>query len=307
MVLVSIPAGACQCGSARRPPVSTIRELRSLHINNLDDKDVVIEGIVERQVLRSDSSVQADRMWQNYRLVTVRATAVYRGPEQQEFEVETGLWDGDCGFDFETGEHYLIYARRNERGTLLTSRCRGTTLAEYAGPDLRILRREPPAPEDSLDPEAYQKHFWAEYRSSVCGRVIMSDGMPASGAFIQLVRERHGGFPPQGYPTQDWHAVSKPDGSYCLEYVPRGRYFLSARQDDEKAGIRFRATLSKYWRPLPIRVESGNAVSGLTLVLHRDFSYSARKHTLFGSIIAGVIVVVLIVFWRWRTQRAAQD
>jgi hypothetical protein len=300
MLLIPVLAGACQCPARPYAPGSTLRDVRSLHIRNLDDKSIVIEGVVERQLVRLDSSVPADRWWQNYRLVIVRATAVYRGPKQEKFEVKTGLGGGDCGFDFETGESYLIYARRNEKGALLTSTCSETRVVEYAGPDLRILRGEPPAPEDSLDPETYQKHFWAEYSRNVCGRVIRSDGTPASGASIQLVRERHDGFPPRG-----WYADSKPDGAYCFEYVPRGRYFVSARQDDEKNGTRFVGALSKSWRPLAIRVESGKAVSGLKLVLRRDLLYSGRRHALLGSIIAGVVLVGLVVFWRWRTQWAA--
>src|SRR5882724_947418 len=142
IVLVSIPAGACQSGSNHHPPVSTISELKSLQINNLDDKDIVIEGVVERQVLRSEASLPADRMWQNYRLVTIRATAVYRGPRQVKFELKTGRGGGDCGFDFETGESYLIYATRNDNGELLTGMCTHTSLAESAGADIRILRGE---------------------------------------------------------------------------------------------------------------------------------------------------------------------
>jgi hypothetical protein len=304
VMLVSIPAGACQCAGNRHSPESTIRDIRSSYISSLGDKDVVIEGVVDRQVARSDPSRRIERMWQNYRLVTVRAIVVFRGPKQEMFEVETGLGGGDCGFEFETGERYLIYARRNEEDTLLTSMCSETKVLEYAGADLRILRGEPPAPEDSLAPEAYQKRYWAQNRSRVCGRVIRSNGMPASGATLRLVRERHDGFPPRGYPSHDWSTNSKSDGAYCFEYVPRGLYFLFARQEDEN-DARFAGVFSKFWRPLPIRVEAGKAVNGLTIMLHRDLLYSARKHTLLGSIIAGSIMVVLITFWRWKIQRAA--
>lgn len=291
-MLFSMPAAACQCGARPHPSGGTIRDARSFYISNLDDKDVVIEGVVERQVVRSDSSVQAERWWPTYRLVTVRATAVYRGPKQEKFEVETGLGGGDCGFDFETGEHYLIYARRSGKGTLFTSRCLDTKLAEYAGPDLRILRGEPPAPEDSSDPETYQKHLWAEYRSNVCGRVIRSDGTPASDASIQLVRERHDGFPPR-----EWTADSKTNGDFCFEYIPRGRYFLSAKEYDEKTDTQFAGMLSKFWRPLPIHVEAGRAVNGLTLVLHRDLLYSARKHILLSILAVGAIILLVGYVW----------
>jgi len=302
-MLFTIPAAGCQCGASRHPPEGTIRDVRSFYISNLDDEDVVIEGVVERQVRQSDSSVPSEE-WRNYRLVTIRATAVYRGPKKEKFEVRTGLWGGDCGFDFETGESYLIYARKGLKSdTLFTSRCSDTKTVEAAAPDLRILRGEPPAPEDFLDPKSYWRQFRATHTSSVCGRVIQNDGTPASDVSIQLLRERHDGFPPKGYPTQDWYTNSKPDGSYCLEYVPRGRYFMSAWQDDERTDTRFTATLSRFWRPLPIRVESGKEVNGLTLVLHRDLVYSARKHSLLFVCIAGAFSLLAVCGWFIRRRR----
>jgi len=286
MVLVSISAGACQCGATHHPPVSTIRELRSLHINNLGDKDVVIEGVVERQVLRSDASLPSDRMWQNYRIVTVRATAVYRGPKQERFEVKTGLGGGDCGFDFETGESYLIYATRNDKGTLLTDMCSHTSLAEGAGPDGRILRGEPPSPDDLLDQDTYLRKFRSEHMSSVCGRVNRSDGTPVTRNSVYLSRVRHDGFPPQQNA-----ALLKADGSFCLEYTRQGAYVLSAEDYDQRTGTRFVGTRSK------IRVEAGKDISDVNLVLHRDLFYRMQKHLFADCIVAGATLFAAGLFW----------
>jgi len=292
-MLASLPSVACQCADRGHPTGKTIREIRSSYNTKFDSTAAVFQGIVERQDIRSDSSA---RFWQTYRLVTVRVTEVFSGRKQEKFELRTGLGGGDCGFDFETGESYLIYAFRNAEGIFYTDMCSHTSQTEYAEPDLRILRGKPPAADDLLDEETYRTKFRAAHMANVCGRVIRSDGRPVSDS-VQLVRERHDGFPLPGYPPREWFTQSKPDGAFCFEYVPRGRYFLSAREYDEKTDIQFSGVLSKFWRPLPISVEAGKSVSGLTLVLHRELLFSARKHTLLGSILAAVLVV-LIVIWR---------
>jgi hypothetical protein len=47
---------------------------------------------------------------------------------------------GDCGYDFQTGETYLVYADDDEEtGQLATSICRRTTRLSDAGPDLAYL------------------------------------------------------------------------------------------------------------------------------------------------------------------------
>jgi len=271
----------------------SVREIQSFRINNTA---AVFLGTVERQEIREMHGVQAERFWSEYRLVTIRVTEVFRGEKEEKFEVVTGLWGGDCGFDFETGESYLIYADPGQQGRLATSSCSATTLADFAGPNLRILRGQPPVADDLLDEASYWKKFHAEHLNSVCGRISRTDGQRVH-AGLTLSRERHDGFPPKGYPRNDSYAEPNPDGTFCLDYVRRGSYSLSAKDVDLSTDIQFAGTFSK------ILVEDGKNVSGINLVLHRDYLYSLQKHLVVIvalTTIFGVVIVIIGLMWRRR-------
>jgi hypothetical protein len=78
-----------------------------------------------------------------FRTKTVRlaVTESFRGIEERSVELETGLGGGDCGFAFETGQSYLIYAYRNkETGKLGTGICTRTQLLSKATEDLEYFR-----------------------------------------------------------------------------------------------------------------------------------------------------------------------
>jgi hypothetical protein len=62
----------------------------------------------------------------------------YLGVEGSEIEVSTGTGGGDCGYEFKTGQRYLVYAYRyTER--LTTSICTRTRLFIEANEDLAFL------------------------------------------------------------------------------------------------------------------------------------------------------------------------
>jgi Carboxypeptidase regulatory-like domain/Tissue inhibitor of metalloproteinase len=65
----------------------------------------------------------------------------FRGVEGAQTEVITGLGDSDCGFDFERGKRYLVYAYRSEQDKrLYTSICSRTRALSEANEDLKYLR-----------------------------------------------------------------------------------------------------------------------------------------------------------------------
>jgi hypothetical protein len=63
-----------------------------------------------------------------HRIVTLLVSRAYRGGTSRRVTVFSGMGAGDCGFDFETGEEYLVDARIMEDGALFTSICTGTAL-----------------------------------------------------------------------------------------------------------------------------------------------------------------------------------
>ncbi len=78
---------------------------------------------------------------QSGRQVRVRVLESFRGEAAKEIDVFTGSGGGDCGFTFQTGASYLIYAYRHPAtGRLSTGICSRTKLLANASEDLAYLR-----------------------------------------------------------------------------------------------------------------------------------------------------------------------
>ena len=107
-----------------------------------------------------------------HRVVSLRVLRSYRGEAAGTVSVLTGIGEGDCGFDFETGSQYLVYADKVEDGTLITSICTGTSLLVHSESAMRALRGEQPTPDDLLDGETYYKKFAPLWTATVCGRTL---------------------------------------------------------------------------------------------------------------------------------------
>lgn len=73
---------------------------------------------------------------------TIQSTFKGRIPGT-EVEVRTGTGGGDCGYHFETGQQYLVYAWTREDGTLSTSICSRTRPLSEAGEDLQYFQNIP--------------------------------------------------------------------------------------------------------------------------------------------------------------------
>jgi hypothetical protein len=74
------------------------------------------------------------------RRVRFRVKEAYRGDEDEEEILDVWTPFGDCGFDFQTGETYLVYADDDEESNVVsTDSCSGTKRLSDAGSDLAYL------------------------------------------------------------------------------------------------------------------------------------------------------------------------
>jgi hypothetical protein len=158
---------------------------------------------------------------------------------------------------------------------------------------LRMLRGEEPAPEDLLDRDAYYNRFRNSAQwGRICGLVTSSHGAPVGNSWVYLVRERHDGIPPRK--NQE---VSKPDGTYCFEFLRAGKYFLSGEDFDPATKIRLAGSVSENGHPLPISVGIGKLVGNVKLVLREDPRDWIRRHAFVGIVVTATVALVLVVFW----------
>lgn len=74
----------------------------------------------------------------NQRLVRLRVEESWKGAKCGEVTITTGLGDSDCGYAFQEGQAYLIYADK-QRGKLSTNICTRTRPTAEAGEDLAAL------------------------------------------------------------------------------------------------------------------------------------------------------------------------
>jgi hypothetical protein len=97
--------------------------------------DAVFQGIVRE--VRDLESIPL-------KLIVFDADAAWKGVKASRVLIFTGWGGGDCGFDFEVGKKYLVWAKRNESqapGELAAGTCSPTASLESAGVQLTQLGR----------------------------------------------------------------------------------------------------------------------------------------------------------------------
>ena len=79
-------------------------------------------------------------------VVRLRVKRSWKGSRADEVSIVTGRGGGDCGYPFEVGGSYLVYAYAPKGGSLGTNICRRTARLADAGADLKVLGKgRPPA------------------------------------------------------------------------------------------------------------------------------------------------------------------
>lgn len=109
-------AAACDCKFATPLDAATIAEY-----------DAIFEGTLHR-AWRRDNTL--------YRRFAVRR--VWRGESEPRITIETEDWKMGCGYHFEIGKTYLVFARRYKDGTLQVT-CTHTTPIGHADDELAAL------------------------------------------------------------------------------------------------------------------------------------------------------------------------
>jgi hypothetical protein len=99
------------------------------------------------EIVNVDQTTQRASPLPIARRVSFKLTEVLRGDVPESVDVYTGLGGGDCGFKFDAGKTYLVYAHRAAMGPLTTGICARTKEANSSAQneikELRVLAREP--------------------------------------------------------------------------------------------------------------------------------------------------------------------
>jgi len=80
--------------------------------------------------------------------VVLVVSTVWKGKLTKELSLTTGIGGGDCGYRFEEGKSYLIYAYGDVKKGMSTNICTRTRPLERAAMDLRALGKGNEVPAD---------------------------------------------------------------------------------------------------------------------------------------------------------------
>ena len=212
-LLSGTSAFACTCSPPGTTAASDLAAWRAEHV------DAIFVGRVADIKVRwklldakIGELVPADLEDDNPTLaVQVNVSKAYRGNQSGGVQISTGLGGGDCGFDFQVGMEYLIYAHKDETGALSTNICTGTDLLEDSGANLAYLRGDSPTTieKKSVSPNG-----------KICGRLILPQAIGTQDSRVLLLRSGRG----SPLPVDD--ADPAEDGSFCTGEIPVGKYVL---------------------------------------------------------------------------------
>lgn len=145
MLLLGIVGSAAPC-EERRCSCFEVEELEhALQASEAVFIGTVIGSAEALDTVSLSQGVDEEPIVTPRRVVRIRPLGMWKGTAAAVLEVRTGLSTADCGFPFETGETYLVFATDDE-GTLATGSCSRTALVEEAVDDLLALGPPPIEP-----------------------------------------------------------------------------------------------------------------------------------------------------------------
>lgn len=126
-------ARACSCVGPR-PPCQAYWEASAVFVGAVTGEREPPRRTPEEWAKRAEAGEWPQRTF------TFAVERPLRGVEGAQVEVATGFGGGDCGYDFQVGERYIVYAYRNQKtGALTTGICTRTRPLESAAEDLQYV------------------------------------------------------------------------------------------------------------------------------------------------------------------------
>jgi hypothetical protein len=197
--------------------------------------------------------------------VTFAVEEGYRGVSEKTIQVYTNESSAACGFPFQQGERYLVFASKTKDAQLAVSLCSATRPAKYAEEDIAYLRSVPSLPSTATimgsvwrythDPNfkpKFQPSLMDHYRPPEQDYVAMA---PAPG--IAVVAKAQDG-------TEHVATVNS-DGNWRISDLAPGPYTVHPQSNESTFVHPFMANVEVAPRgcaKVDIRVESNGRISG---------------------------------------------
>lgn len=274
-ILLAASGFSLACTCAPPPPdARTPREVAEWEVKNAE---VIFEGRVDKiTIVDWPPKPEPGRKISLQFSVTVTFADVrlYRGQTQQ-FTVETGWGNGDCGYHFVQGHSYLVYAQSIHDGLLSTGICSGTSELKYAGTALRLLRDETPTLSDLEDRKEPGNSQATDEGHQICGKIAFPKGARPQPLIVYIWPAEEGG-------ERDIHEVSNANGSFCEKELVEGKYFIAAVEGEpSRPGFRYAAfypgVLDRS-KAKPVVVESNQHTVDASFQVYREPLHTVRGY-----------------------------
>jgi hypothetical protein len=275
LTLSSAPTLGCSC--VQPPPgTATARDLAEWRANR---SDAIFEGRVESVELKwavmeakVGTVIPADLEEDSPEMqVAFDVSRSYRGEQQKHIRIRTGVGGGDCGFDFQVSEQYLVYAFAGESGKLSAGICSGTARLEESKADISYLRGE------AIVSENVERNGHVA-TGKLCGRVVRA-GLDFADSQLFLLRVGNKS------PIPSDEAELGRDGSFCATDVIPGKYYLLFMNRDEGSptSFVFFPGVTKSSEAEPMEVKSGQANSALVFNVPTQPTFSVSGTVLVSN------------------------
>lgn len=164
--------------------------------------------------------------------IQFRVLRTYKGNLGDSIQLFDSMAGTDCGSDaLRPGQKLFVYGFEDKEHKIYIQACTRTTLLEFAGPDIRFARNEPPTKEDLVPPGERRRldrdPTLKRRGASISGVVRRADGGDPSAVFITIWDvDKNGARSSIGLveATQKVNA----DGSFEIRYLPPGKYNVTA-------------------------------------------------------------------------------
>jgi 5-hydroxyisourate hydrolase-like protein (transthyretin family) len=172
-----------------------------------------------RDVMKPDSqrSVQVNGYLGTHAVIEVAEAFLGMEGRPRRIEVRTGMGGGDCGYPFERGQRYVVYADRETDGALVVSLCSRTAPVDRAGADLAYLRGLAKAPSSG---------YVVGLAGSAEGEIGFNETLGmwtppgVAGVTVTLTGQRKNG-----------RMVTGEDGWFRFDGLPPGKYGISVEKE----------------------------------------------------------------------------
>jgi hypothetical protein len=262
LAVVSLSCDACSCVVSFVPKAACELAWQSEATFTGEVTDIVDPGIPF--VKPGERPLDLDRFPR--KKVTLRVREAFTGLASgtQQITIETGLGGGDCGYAFERGVEYLVYAYRTRAGGLGTGICSRTRPITEADDDLKYLRSlQDRGARSSLRVIAIDLHRMWGLPASRAGNVIGLSGAKIS---VEGANYRQTG-------ETDW------SGRHEFTDVPAGEYKITMALD----GYRLTSPIP------PVRLHA-KGCADVALPVRLDRVVTGRVFTKDGMPAAGVTI-----------------